>query len=292
VERVYDLPLGGRSANDCILVKGLAMTTTWQAKNVTKLASSGIALATVLAIAACAQEPKPAAESPEKPAVVEETPKPGDEPGPDGLVKLSKTHPLWLDMKRKAVVIDGHVVLREGQLEMFACPKGTKEHESVVVLDCVPQDVHAALLALGAKPGQAVKFDPKYVPASGDIVDIYVLWKDEKGEKHQVRAQEWVQHAKTEKALAYDWVFAGSGFWTDEATGQRHYQANGGDFICVSNFPTAMLDLPVESSQTNADLLFNAFTAKIPSKGTKVRVVLVPRVMKKAEDSKVEEAKE
>jgi hypothetical protein len=249
-------------------------------------------MAVLVAIAARAQEPKPAADAPQGAAAAEETPKPGDEPGPDGLVKLSKTHPVWLDTKRKAVVIDGQVVLREGQLEMFACPKGTKEHESVVVLECVPQDVHAALLALGAKPGQPVKFDPKYVPASGDIVDIYVLWKDEKGEKHQVRAQEWVQHAKTEKAMPYDWVFAGSGFWTDEATGQRHYQANGGDFICVSNFPTAMLDLPVESSQTNADLLFHAFTANIPPKGTKVRVVLVPRVMKKPEEPKVEAANE
>ena len=252
----------------------------------------GWAVAISLAMAACGQEPKPAADSPEKPPAAEDPPKPGDEPTPEGLVKLSKTHPLWLDTKRKAVVIDGQVCLREGQLEMFACPKGTKEHESVVVLDCVPQDVHTALLALGAKPGQPVKFDPKYVPASGDIVDIYVLWKDEQGEKHQVRAQEWVQYEKTQKAMPFDWVFGGSGFWTDEQTGQKHYQANGGDFICVSNFPTAMLDLPVESSQTNADLLFHAFTENIPPKGTKVRVVLLPRVMKKAEETKpAEDAK-
>jgi hypothetical protein len=255
--------------------------------SVGRLVGSGLALAVALAFSACGQEPK----TPEKPAA-EEAAKPAEEPELEGLVKLSKTHPLWLDTKRKAVVIDGVVCLREGQLEMFACPKGTKEHESVISLDCVPQEVHAALLALGAKPGQPVKFDPKYVPASGDIVDIYVLWKDEKGEKHQVRAQEWVQYEKTKKAMPFDWVFGGSGFWTDEDTGQRHYQANGGDFICVSNFPTAMLDLPVESSQTNADLLFHAFTDKIPPKGTRVRLVLLPRVMKKADETKpAEEAK-
>ena len=99
------------------------------------------------------------------------------------------------------------------------------------------------------------------------------------------------QRAKTEKAMPFDWVFGGSGFWKDEQTGEQHYQANGGDFICVSNFPTAMLDLPVESTQTNADLLFHAFTAHIPPKGTKVRLVLLPRVMKKAEEAKGEEAK-
>jgi hypothetical protein len=263
------------------------MTMNW------RTIGGGWTVAISLAITACGQEPKPAAETAEKPAATDPATKPGEEPTPDGLVKLSKTHPLWLDKNRKAVVIDGKVALREGQLEMFACPVGTKEHESVVVLDCVPQDVHAALLALGAKPGQTVKFDPKYEPARGDIVDIYVLWKDEKGETHQVRAQEWVQYEKTKKAMPFDWVFGGSGFWTDEQTGQKHYQANGGDFICVSNFPTAMLDLPVESSQTNADLLFHAFTANIPPKGTKVRVVLLPRVMKKAVEAKpAEEAKE
>ena len=110
-------------------------------------------------------------------------------------------------------------------------------------------------------------------------------------ERRQVRAQEWVQYAKTEKAMPFDWVFGGSGFWKDEQTGEQRYLANGGDFICVSNFPTAMLDLPVESSQTNTDLLFHAFTAKIPAKGTKVRVVLLPRVMKKADEPKVEEPK-
>jgi hypothetical protein len=38
-----------------------------------------------------------------------------------------------------------------------------------------------------------------------------------------------------------------------------------------------MLDLPIESSQANGELLFQAFTANIPPKGTKVRLVLIPR---------------
>ena len=65
--------------------------------------------------------------------------------------------------------------------------------------------------------------------------------------------------------------------WKDEETGQEHYKANGGDLVCVSNFPTATLDLPVESSQANADLMFEAFTDRVPPRGTKVRVVFIPR---------------
>ncbi len=200
---------------------------------------------------------------------------------PAELTKLSPTGEVWFDKKRKAVVVDGQVCLREGQLEMFACPKGTKEHESVVSLNCKADEVHAGLLAAGAKPGKPVSFDPDYKAATGQVVDIYVLWKDEKGEKHQVRAQEWIKDAKKEKAMGYDWVFAGSGFWKDEETGMEHYKANGGDLVCVSNFPTAMLDLPIHSSDANDELLFVAYKDHVPARGTKVRVVFIPRVEKK-----------
>src|SRR5262245_3282513 len=196
---------------------------------------------------------------------------------PEGLVKLSKTNDVWLDTKRKAVVIDGQVCLREGQLEMFACPKGTKEHESVVSLNCLAEEVHAGLLAVGAKPGTPVRFDPEYKAATGQIIDIYVLWKDAEGGKHQARAQDWIKNIKTQVAMTHDWVFAGSGFWKDEETGKEHYKANGGDLVCVSNFPTATLDLPIESSQANDELMFEAFAKNVPPRGTKVKVVLIPR---------------
>jgi hypothetical protein len=196
---------------------------------------------------------------------------------PEGLVKLSKANDVWLDTKRKAVVVDGQVCLREGQLEMFACPKGTKEHESVVSLNCLAEEVHAGLLAAGAKPGTPVRFDPEYKAATGQIIDIYVLWKDAEGNKHQARAQDWIKNIKTQAAMTHDWVFAGSGFWKDEETGKEHYKANGGDLVCVSNFPTATLDLPVESSQANDELMFEAFAKNVPPRGTKVRVVFIPR---------------
>ncbi len=218
-------------------------------------------------------------------SLAQETGKPAEKPAdksPEGLVRLSKKHDVWLDTKRKAVVVDGKICLREGQLEMFACPKGTKEHESIIALNCLPEEVHAGLLALGAKPGTPVKFDPEYKAATGEIVDIFVLWKNADGTSKEVRAQEMVKHAKTGKAMEYDWIFAGSGFFKDEQTGRLHYQANGGDFICVSNFPSATLDLPVASTDANGGLLFHAFTENIPPKGTDVRVVLVPR-LKKAE---------
>ena len=63
----------------------------------------------------------------------------------------------------------------------------------------------------------------------------------------------------------------------DERTGRKHYMAEGGDFICVSNFSTATLDLPIKSSQTNTALMFRAFTERIPPRGTPVTLELKPK---------------
>src|SRR5690349_8959497 len=94
------------------------------------------------------QAQEKSAEKTEKPAA-KATSKPADLPGStEGLVRVSPKNDIWIDQKQKVVLVDGAVVLREGLLEMFACPKGTKEHESIVAVNCKVQFVHAALVAL------------------------------------------------------------------------------------------------------------------------------------------------
>ena len=200
--------------------------------------------------------------------------------------KVSRKHPLWIDLKKKEVIVGGRIALTRGQLEMFACPRGTKEHESVVAVDAPPKLIHAALLAVGARPGHPVRFEPKYEAAEGSVIDVGVVWKDDKGKVHRVRGQDLVRDVKTGKAMAHEWVFGGSGFWTDEETGKRYYYADGGEFICVSNFGTAMLDLPIRSSAVNDQLLFRAFSERIPPRGTRVWLVLRPKNGPKSSDKK------
>ena len=191
---------------------------------------------------------------------------------------LDPKAPLWLDQAKKRVVMVGKVCLRQGQLEMFACPEGTKEHESVLSVPVEAFKVHAALLAIGAEPGRPVQFVPEYRPATGTEIDVSLYWTDELGQRRSAWAQDWVRDANTGKVLKQPWVFAGSGFWVDEKTGKRDYLANHGEMICVSNFSSAMLDLPIESSADAGRLLFNAYTERIPPLDTKVTIVLLPRV--------------
>jgi len=78
------------------------------------------------------------------------------------------------------------------------------------------------------------------------------------------------------REMKASWVFAGSHFYVDEKTGEKFYQAESGDLICVANFATATLDLSASSSAANDDLMFEAYAERIPPLGTKVTVELIP----------------
>lgn len=245
-----------------------------------------------------AEDPKPAVAAEETPA--EESKKQveiSDKPAPDrkdpNLKRLSPNYDVWIDGKNKRVILEGTVCMTEGQLEMFACTRRTKEHESVVTVLTAAYPVHAALLAVGAVPGKPVQFDPEYKPATGTEIEIEMSWTDKDGKEKKCRAQEWIMDVNTKKAMTHNWVFAGSGFYLDEMSGKRHYLADQGDFVCVSNFSSAMLDLPIKSTdQKESGMLFDAFTANIPPKGTRVTMMLIPKVAAKAEPAKqVEPAK-
>ena len=76
------------------------------------------------------------------------------------------------------------------------------------------------------------------------------------------------------------WVFAGSSFVVTK-DGKRHYRAEVGSLICVANFPSAMIDVAKKSSANQGQTLYEAYTARIPPKGTEVTIELVPIFPKK-----------
>ena len=204
---------------------------------------------------------------------------------PPGMVRLDPHDRVWVDKGKKRVVVDGYIALNDGALEMMACLVGTKEHESIVATFCKAKTVHAALLAVGAEPGKPVQWEP-FSPPTGSEIQIFALWNDEKGEKKHVDVRQWLRVIGTkDEILKPNWVFAGSILWQDPDSGEKIYQAEGGDLICVSNFSTATLDIPLESSQVNSGLMFAAFTDRIPPLRTPVRLVLQVVAKESAKDS-------
>lgn len=199
---------------------------------------------------------------------------------PERLIALHPKVPIYVDRENKQVVLVGLVCQREVPLELFACLRNTKEHEAIVCLFGRAQWIHAGLIAVGAEPGSTAHFHPQFTPATGQVVEIEVRWRDG-GEVRKARAQEWVRNSHTKKAMTEHWIFAGSGLWTHPETKERFYQAEGGDVICLSNFPGAMLDVETRSSSVNEDLSYEAFTANIPPKRTPVTLILTPQKAKK-----------
>jgi hypothetical protein len=193
------------------------------------------------------------------------------------LKRLHERFPVWIDRQRNCVVLIGVVCQRQVPLELFACLRGSKEHESILSIPTKASFVHAALLAVGAEPGAPVQFRPKYVPAHGSEIELTCVWKDADGKRHSARAQDWVRAVKTGKPMTYSWVFGGSRFIKNPFTERMTYQADSdGDFICVSNFPGATLDLAIQSTSSDAELLFEAFAEHIPPRGTAVTLILKP----------------
>lgn len=242
-----------------------------------------LAILAVLACTACSRSSLAQWESREKQlADVEKTF--GD---PPGMIRLDPQSRVWADKKNKRVVVDGYIALRSGQLEMLACLVGTKEHESVVATFCKAHVVHAGLLAVGAEKGEPVKWEPKYTPPSGSEIQVMALWREPDGKKRTIDTRQWVRVVGTEEqTLDTNFVFAGSVMWTDPDTGKESYMAESGDLICVSNFSTATLDVPIASSQVNSGLMFVAFTERIPAEGTPIRLVLQVVENKKSADAR------
>jgi hypothetical protein len=220
---------------------------------------------------------------------------------PERLQLLHPRYLAWIDPVDRVLVLVGQVCQQDVPLELFACSGRSKAHESVVWVSAAPYVVHAGLLALGAEAGSPVQFNPELRPPTGSVIEIVVRWQEE-GVRREIRAQDWVQdisamyrmfegvvanhfedelhphdHWDAWRSMNYPWVFAGSQFVRDERTGREVYLADmDGELVCVANFASAVLDVPIESSAANAALMFRCFAERIPPIGTPVTLILRP----------------
>lgn len=226
----------------------------------------------------------------EKPAPADKpAEKPAEKPKVAGTKKaLNEQKTLFVETlpgDKRRVLIEASVCLREGPLELLMCKKDTKEHEAIVHADVDAAQVHAALIFCKAEPGSVVKYtkDGRIFPPTGTKIKISFQYEKKAGEVVTVDAKQWVRNMKSHKPLEIDWVFAGSQFFKnpDDPKKPPFYLANGGDMIAISNFTEAMLDLPIASPKDNIDLAFEAWTERIPERGTKVTVILEPVVDEK-----------
>jgi hypothetical protein len=190
------------------------------------------------------------------------------------------------DKITRRVLLATEVCLREGPLEIFMCKKGTKEHEAILRTDMDALNIHELLILAGAVPGKPTQFvNPKteeaeYKPATGTKINVSVHYT-KGGKTFTHPAQEWIWDPKKKAQMPHGWVFAGSIVIVDPCNGKKFYAANSGDVISISNFPYSMLEIPVEVSKDDANLVYDARTERIPPLRSKVWVILEPVIEKK-----------
>ena len=113
-----------------------------------------------------------------------------------GLTPLNPNNTVFLDLPNKRLLLKTQVCLDRGMLEMLLCLKQTKEHESIVTIDAKAFTIHTGLLALGCESGKPATYEPKFQPASGQKIDIFMHFTDPDGKLQRVPATKWIRKSR------------------------------------------------------------------------------------------------
>lgn len=176
---------------------------------------------------------------------------------------------IWFDAEERCLILRARVTLREGYLEHLLCLEYTKEHESVMATEAPARMIHAGLILVAGEPGSPVKFRPAFKAPAGPEVEIEAEWEAD-GKAVKADARTFIKDPRNGKELKAHWVFAGSELFQDPDTKKMIYAADAGDLVTVANFPSAILDLPFASSNSDAERSFVAFTENIPERNTPI----------------------
>ncbi|MEW6379167.1 MAG: YdjY domain-containing protein [bacterium] len=216
-----------------------------------------------------------------KPSSVPSSGEPAPAPSlpPSGNTPIEQTGPdeyrigkLMLNKKTREIAITGQVNMQSGLVEYLACcsAEAGKLHESVLKLDTKPSDVQVALLLLGAKAENNLKFQGDPNPPKGDPLEIWVEWELQDKTKKKVRGEELVYNQAEKKPMGKTtWAFTGS--FIREG---RFVADMEGSIIATFRDPAALINnsLPVGADDTqifsNENLL--------PPVGTKVTLFIKP----------------
>lgn len=188
---------------------------------------------------------------------------PGDAPAPvmrevsPGVFEIGKIH---LDQKTRTVRFPGELNLHEGILEYLLVTSQGSTHESLLVSEVRPSDLHFAMLLLGAKGSgpdapaagnaRTGQIDAEYLRTApklrGDDISITVTWKNGETEK-TTPVEDWVFNNATKKAMERGpWIYNGSVF------SNGHFMAQiEGAFAALVTYPSALINNPRKGSDND-----------------------------------------
>jgi len=187
--------------------------------------------------------------------------------------------PVRLDQKARTLTFPGMVNMNDGNLEYLLVTERGNVHESLLESDVSPNDLHFAMLLLGAKgsgestanlpPGQ---IDAKYLKTApklkGDPIDIRVKWHAGETEK-TVPVEDWIINTQTNKPMERGpWIYNGSLF------NDGHFMAQiEGAHAALVTFPAALINNPRKGNDNDQIWIVN--TKAVPAVKTPVEIVIM-----------------
>lgn len=215
-----------------------------------------------------------------------------------------------IDRQDKRIDIEASICLDKGMLELIACTKGTKEHESIVAVSARPAHIHAALLLIGATKGNPAMRklidgqEKRWIelPPQGDLIKVSLVLKKEDEQLIELPISKFVSphnpnfadqidgdkenHNKVQKKneikrFAPTFLFSGSQIRSDGPGPGQYLADKSGNVISISTFGDELLCLPDVLGHSNASLIWQVNTTTVPKVGTKVILRLRPQVKPK-----------
>jgi len=206
-----------------------------------------------------------------------------------------------INLDEWSIDVDATVSLEQGMLELVACAKDTKEHESIVAVNAKPSHIHTALLLIGANPGnpamrrifgegeEARIID---MPPRGGMIDVYLVLESPDGPK-EVPINRFIQKSIDYYDLAvtgeekpderefyptHSFMFTGSVLVERDEEGPRQYVADySGNVISLVTFGDEMMGTPKIHDDANQSLVWEVRSEDLPELDSKVILRLKPQ---------------
>ena len=173
-----------------------------------------------------------------------------------------------LDKERGTVSFPVSVNQRSGVVEYAVVTAAGKTHESVFRTEAQPQQIHLAMLLLGARPANTDFFPAdRSTPPPGERVMLEVSWKDA-GRETRRALEDFVVTTNNHRTLAKGpWAYNGSYLAGTNFVAQRD-----GSIISVHVDPDALINNPRPGRED--DDLHHVNTPALPPEGVPVQLII------------------
>lgn len=233
-----------------------------------------LALASALFLAglpAHAEDPKP-----QPPAAMMR------EVGP-GLYELGK---MRLDKNAASLTFPGKINMKEGMLEYLICSPQGSTHESLLVSEVRPTDLHFAMLLLGAKGAGIRTPAPEDAPPSqidaeylkkapelkGDVITITARYKNKEGKEITTAVEDWILNESTKQAAPRGpWSYTGSMFYEKDFLAEVQ-----GNIASLVTNPAALINNPRNGNTNDKTWIVNEKTVPPVDTPLEITITLQP----------------